>query len=71
MNIHEEASCDGSYIERKESGCETIATGRAEQGTGSKNTMVTCVKMSKKSLDNGEAGDNVGLPLRGISKIGI
>ncbi|GJR01754.1 type 1 diaclyglycerol acyltransferase [Tanacetum coccineum] len=47
------------------------STGRAEQGTGSKNTTVTGVEMSKKSLDNGEAGDNVGLPLRGISRTGI
>nr|GEZ98519.1 hypothetical protein [Tanacetum cinerariifolium] len=32
---------------------------------GSKNTTVTGVEMSMKILDNGEAGDNVGLPLRG------
>ncbi|GJV86938.1 elongation factor Tu, mitochondrial [Tanacetum coccineum] len=49
----------------------TVGTGRAEQGTGSKNTTVTGVEMSKKSLDNGEASDNVGLPLRGISRTGI
>ncbi|GJU09241.1 ribonuclease H-like domain-containing protein [Tanacetum coccineum] len=49
----------------------TIATGCAEQGTGPKKTTVTGVEMSKKSLDNVEAGDNVDLPLRGISRTGI
>ncbi|GKE43658.1 elongation factor Tu, mitochondrial [Tanacetum coccineum] len=49
----------------------TVATSRAEQGTGSKKTTVTSVEMSKKSLDNAKAGDNVDLPLRGISRTGI
>ncbi|GJZ87825.1 elongation factor Tu, mitochondrial [Tanacetum coccineum] len=71
MNIYGEAACDGSYIERKERGRGTVATGRAEQGTGSKKTTVTSVEMSKKSLDDAEAGDNVDLPLRGISRTGI
>lgn len=60
----------------------TVATGRIEQGvinTGdevhimglgidSKKTVVTGVEMFKKILDRGEAGDNVGLLLRGIDK---
>lgn len=63
----------------------TVATGRVEQGTikvgeeveimglmqGSKKTTVTGVEMFKKSLDHGEAGDNVGLLLRGISRTDI
>ncbi|GJU78352.1 elongation factor Tu, mitochondrial [Tanacetum coccineum] len=63
----------------------TVATGRVEQGTikvgeeveilglmqGSKKTTVTGVEMFKKSLDYGEAGDNVGLLLRGISRTDI
>ncbi len=60
----------------------TVATGRIEQGiitTGeevrimglganAKKTIVTGVEMFKKILDRGEAGDNVGLLLRGIDK---
>lgn len=63
----------------------TVATGRVEQGMikvgeeveimglmqGSKKTTVTGVEMFKKSLDHGEAGDNVGLLLRGISRTDI
>ncbi|XP_076917809.1 elongation factor Tu, mitochondrial-like [Bidens hawaiensis] len=63
----------------------TVATGRVEQGTikvgeeveimgmmqGSKKTTVTGVEMFKKILDHGEAGDNVGLLLRGISRTDI
>ncbi|KAK1428249.1 hypothetical protein QVD17_17079 [Tagetes erecta] len=63
----------------------TVATGRVEQGTikvgeeveimglmqGSKKTTVTGVEMFKKSLDHGEAGDNVGLLLRGVSRTDI
>ncbi|MDP4186436.1 MAG: elongation factor Tu [Bacteroidota bacterium] len=59
----------------------TVATGRIETGvvkTGdemeivglgpSKKTVVTGVEMFRKILDDGEAGDNVGLLLRGIDK---
>jgi elongation factor Tu len=60
----------------------TVATGRIETGvvnTGeevnliglgseSKKTVVTGVEMFRKILDTGEAGDNVGLLLRGIDK---
>ena len=60
----------------------TVATGRIETGvieTGNeveiiglgaegKKTVVTGVEMFKKILDRGEAGDNVGLLLRGIDK---
>ncbi len=60
----------------------TVATGRIEQGviitgdevhiiglgTDAKKTVVTGVEMFKKILDRGEAGDNVGLLLRGIDK---
>jgi elongation factor Tu len=60
----------------------TVATGRIEQGvvnTGEevhiiglgaegKKTVVTGVEMFRKILDTGEAGDNVGLLLRGIDK---
>ncbi len=60
----------------------TVATGRIERGivnTGdeihiiglganAKKTVVTGVEMFKKILDRGEAGDNVGLLLRGIDK---
>jgi len=60
----------------------TVATGRIETGvvkTGeevniiglgaeSKKTVVTGVEMFRKILDRGEAGDNVGLLLRGIDK---
>ena len=60
----------------------TVVTGRIEAGTihvgdpvelvgfdeKSKNTTVTGVEMFRKLLDQGEAGDNVGLLLRGIDK---
>lgn len=63
------------------SGRGTVATGRIERGkikTGeeinivglgkSLKTIVTGVEMFKKTLDYGEAGENVGLLLRGIKK---
>ena len=59
----------------------TVATGRIEQGivkineeveiVGIKNTtksVVTGVEMFKKNLDQGQAGDNVGILLRGIER---
>jgi elongation factor Tu len=60
----------------------TVATGRIETGvvkTGEevemiglgaekKKTVVTGVEMFRKILDTGEAGDNVGLLLRGVDK---
>ena len=60
----------------------TVATGRVETGvinTGEevemiglgaekKKTVVTGVEMFRKILDTGEAGDNVGLLLRGVNK---
>jgi elongation factor Tu len=59
----------------------TVATGRIERGIvkvgeevalvgfgASKKTVVTGVEMFRKLLDQGEAGDNVGLLLRGIEK---
>lgn len=60
----------------------TVATGRIETGiihTGeevhiiglgeeAKKTVVTGVEMFRKILDQGEAGDNVGLLLRGVDK---
>ena len=60
----------------------TVATGRIETGTihvgdkvqivglsdEFKDTTVTGVEMFRKLLDQGEAGDNVGLLLRGIDK---
>ncbi|MEA1872867.1 MAG: elongation factor Tu [Bacteroidota bacterium] len=60
----------------------TVATGRIETGTvntgeavhliglgaESKKTVVTGVEMFRKILDTGEAGDNVGLLLRGVDK---
>ncbi|CAN1352744.1 Elongation factor Tu, mitochondrial [Linum perenne] len=59
----------------------TVATGRIEQGTikvGEEveilgltaviKTTVTGVEMFKKILDNGQAGDNVGLLLRGLKR---
>ena len=60
----------------------TVVTGRIEAGTihvgdpvelvgfdeKAKNTTVTGVEMFRKLLDQGEAGDNVGLLLRGIDK---
>jgi elongation factor Tu len=59
----------------------TVATGRIERGVikvgeevaligfnADKTTVVTGVEMFRKLLDSGEAGDNVGLLLRGIGK---
>jgi elongation factor Tu len=60
----------------------TVATGRIERGVinsgdpvdilgmGAENlkSVVTGVEMFRKILDRGEAGDNVGLLLRGIDK---
>jgi elongation factor Tu len=59
----------------------TVATGRIETGVvnsgeevqlvglgAEKKTVVTGVEMFRKILDRGEAGDNVGLLLRGIDK---
>ncbi|XP_057429316.1 elongation factor Tu, mitochondrial-like [Lotus japonicus] len=61
----------------------TVVTGRVEQGTvkvgeeveilgltqgGPLKTTVTGVEMFKKILDRGEAGDNVGLLLRGLKR---
>jgi len=59
----------------------TVGTGRIERGVvhvgdeveviglgGHKKTVVTGVEMFRKMLDEGQAGDNVGLLLRGIDK---
>ncbi|OGJ42132.1 translation elongation factor Tu [Candidatus Peregrinibacteria bacterium RIFCSPLOWO2_02_FULL_48_14] len=59
----------------------TVATGRIEQGVvnindevellgirPTKKVVVTGVEMFRKTLDRGEAGDNVGLLLRGIER---
>jgi elongation factor Tu len=59
----------------------TVATGRIDRGvvkvgeeiavvgfSSDKRTIVTGVEMFRKLLDAGEAGDNVGLLLRGIAK---
>lgn len=65
------------------SGRGTVATGRIERGKikvgeeidiiglgaeKGKKTIVTGVEMFRKTLQEGEAGDNVGLLLRGVSK---
>ena len=64
---------------------ETVATGRIEAGvinTGDNveilgmgdeklTSTITGVEMFRKILDRGEAGDNVGLLLRGIEKEAI
>ena len=63
----------------------TVATGRVERGTvkmgdvveivglsdENKTTTITGVEMFRKLLDSAEAGDNVGLLLRGIDKKAI
>ncbi len=62
----------------------TVATGRIERGKvkvgetveiigirDSRSTTVTGIEMFKKSLDEGMAGDNAGLLLRGIQKTDI
>lgn len=59
----------------------TVVTGRIERGTvkindtieivgirDTKSTVVTGIEMFRKSLDEGQAGDNAGLLLRGIEK---
>jgi elongation factor Tu len=59
----------------------TVATGRIERGiikvgeevsligfNSDKKTVITGVEMFRKLLDQGEAGDNVGLLLRGVAK---
>jgi elongation factor Tu len=59
----------------------TVATGRIEQGVvkvndeveivgvrDTKKTVVTGIEMFKKSLDQGQAGDNAGILLRGIER---
>jgi elongation factor Tu len=59
----------------------TVATGRVERGkikvndnvevigfARDKQTVCTCVEMFRKSMDEGQAGDNVGCLLRGIEK---
>jgi elongation factor Tu len=64
------------------SGRGTVATGRIERGVvklneevelvgiheESKKSVVTGIEMFRKSLDEGRAGDNAGLLLRGIDK---
>ncbi len=62
----------------------TVVTGRIERGMvkvnetveiigikATKSTVVTGVEMFKKQLDEGQAGDNVGLLLRGIEKADV
>ena len=62
----------------------TVATGRIERGkvkvgdelemvgfNAAKKTIVTGVEMFRKLLDDGQAGDNVGLLLRGVEKTEI
>ena len=63
----------------------TVATGRIERGivkvgdevelvgvhTATRKVIVTGVEMFKKLLDQGQAGDNVGLLLRGVDREGI
>ncbi|MBI2007180.1 MAG: elongation factor Tu [Candidatus Blackburnbacteria bacterium] len=59
----------------------TVATGRIERGRvkvneeieivgirDTKKTVVTGIEMFRKSLDEGQAGDNVGILLRGVEK---
>ena len=60
----------------------TVATGRVERGTvkmadnveivglndEKKTTVITGIEMFRKLLDSAEAGDNVGLLLRGVQK---
>jgi len=62
----------------------TVATGRVERGKvkvqeevelvgfgANKKTVVTGVEMFRKLLDEGQAGDNIGLLLRGVEKTEI
>ena len=67
------------------SGRGTVVTGRVERGKVKvgeeiemvgiheeiKKTVVTGVEMFRKLLDEGQAGDNVGLLLRGVDKEGV
>ena len=66
------------------SGRGTVATGRIERGIvkvgeeveivgirDTKKTVCTGVEMFRKLLDQGQAGDNVGLLLRGVDREGI
>ena len=66
------------------SGRGTVATGRIERGVikvseeieivgihDTKKTVCTGVEMFRKLLDRGEAGDNVGLLLRGVDREGV
>ncbi|MCL2085525.1 elongation factor Tu [Candidatus Saccharibacteria bacterium] len=66
------------------SGRGTVVTGRIEQGVvkvgeeveivgirPTSKTTVTGVEMFRKLLDEGQAGDNVGLLLRGVEKDGV
>jgi elongation factor Tu len=66
------------------SGRGTVATGRIERGIikvgeemeivglhANKKTVCTGVEMFRKLLDQGQAGDNVGLLLRGIERDGV
>ena len=66
------------------SGRGTVATGRVEQGvvkTGeeleivgireTKKTVITGVEMFRKILDTGEAGDNIGVLLRGVERTDV
>ncbi len=62
----------------------TVATGRVERGKvkineeievvgikETRKTIVTGVEMFRKTLDEGQAGDNVGVLLRGLGKEGV
>jgi elongation factor Tu len=66
------------------SGRGTVVTGRIEAGVvkvnekvqiiglaDTKDTVVTGIEMFNKLLDEGQAGDNVGLLLRGVDKEGV
>jgi elongation factor Tu len=66
------------------SGRGTVATGRAERGiihtgdkveivgiTPTRESVVTGVEMFRKTLDEGRAGDNIGLLLRGVERAEI
>jgi len=66
------------------SGRGTVVTGRIERGIvkvgeeveiiglrPTTKTTVTGVEMFRKLLDQGEAGDNVGAPLRGVDRTGV
>ena len=67
------------------SGRGTVATGRVERGTvkmndsveivgltdESRSTVITGIEMFHKLMDSAEAGDNVGLLLRGVNKTDI